>query len=162
MKARRVLHILRGMHRGGIETWLMQILRHVDRREIDMHFLIQTPEPQAYDEEIRALGSQLLLCEGWPDRPLHFVRNFQRILRESGPFDVIHSHPFLASGAILRLAASEGVPIRQVIGIGGVSKKSPFVMQVLADVLNMPIKIVQSEQACALGAAICAATAAGV
>lgn len=57
---------------------------------------------------------------------------------------------------------SEGVPIRQVIGIGGVSKKSPFVMQVLADVLNMPIKIVQSEQACALGAAICAATAAGV
>ncbi len=56
----------------------------------------------------------------------------------------------------------EGVPIRQVIGIGGVSKKSPFVMQTLANVLNMPIKIVQSEQACALGAAICAATAAGV
>ncbi len=57
---------------------------------------------------------------------------------------------------------SEGVPIRQVIGIGGVSKKSPFVMQTLANVLNMPIKIVRSEQACALGAAICAATAAGV
>ncbi len=57
---------------------------------------------------------------------------------------------------------SEGVPIRQVIGIGGVSKKSPFVMQTLANVLNMPIKIVQSEQACALGAAVCAATAAGV
>ncbi|HRI59632.1 MAG TPA: ribulokinase [Saprospiraceae bacterium] len=57
---------------------------------------------------------------------------------------------------------SEGVPIRQVIGIGGVSKKSPFVMQTLANVLNMPIKIVQSEQACALGAAICAAAAAGV
>ena len=57
---------------------------------------------------------------------------------------------------------SEGVPIQQVIGIGGVSKKSPFVMQTLANVLNMPIKIVESEQACALGAAICAATAAGV
>lgn len=57
---------------------------------------------------------------------------------------------------------SEGVPIKQVIGIGGVSKKSPFVMQTLADVLNMPIKIVKSEQACALGAAICAATAAGL
>lgn len=57
---------------------------------------------------------------------------------------------------------SEGVPIRQVIGIGGVSKKSPFVMQTLANVLNMPIRIVRSEQACALGAAICAATASGV
>ena len=57
---------------------------------------------------------------------------------------------------------SEGVPIRQLIGIGGVSKKSPFVMQTLANVLNMTIKIVQSEQACALGAAVCAATAAGI
>ena len=57
---------------------------------------------------------------------------------------------------------SEGVPIRQVIGIGGVSKKSPFVMQTLANVLTVPIKIAASEQACALGAAICAATAAGV
>jgi L-ribulokinase len=62
---------------------------------------------------------------------------------------------------IVQRFESEGVPIRQVIGIGGVSKKSPFVMQTLANVLNMPIKIVQSEQACALGAAIFAAVAAG-
>jgi L-ribulokinase len=64
--------------------------------------------------------------------------------------------------AIVNRFNTEGVPIKQLIGIGGVSKKSPFVMQTLADVLNMPIKIVKSEQACALGAAMCAATAAGV
>ncbi len=64
--------------------------------------------------------------------------------------------------AIVDRFVSEGVPIKQIIGIGGVSKKSPYVMQMLADVLNMPIKIVTSEQACALGAAMCAATAAGV
>lgn len=64
--------------------------------------------------------------------------------------------------AIVERFESEGVPIRQVIGIGGVSKKSPFVMQTLANVLDRPIKIVKSEQACALGAAICAATAAGL
>ena len=64
--------------------------------------------------------------------------------------------------AIVQRFTTEGVPIRQLIGIGGVSKKSPFVMQTLADVLNMPIKIVTSEQACALGAAMCAATAAGI
>ena len=64
--------------------------------------------------------------------------------------------------AIVDRFNTEGVPIRQLIGIGGVSKKSPFVMQTLANVLNMPIKIVKSEQACALGAAMCAATAAGI
>ena len=64
--------------------------------------------------------------------------------------------------AIVERFNNEGVPIQQLIGIGGVSKKSPYVMQTLADVLNMPIKIVASEQACALGAAMYAATAAGL
>jgi L-ribulokinase len=68
----------------------------------------------------------------------------------------------LGARRIVERFQAEGVPIRQVIGIGGVSKKSPFVMQTLANVLNTPIKIVKSEQACALGAAICAATAAGI
>ena len=57
---------------------------------------------------------------------------------------------------------SEGIPIKGVIGLGGVAKKSPFIMQVMADVLNRPIKIARSEQTCALGAAMFAATAAGL
>ncbi|MEM7374139.1 MAG: ribulokinase [Bacteroidota bacterium] len=56
----------------------------------------------------------------------------------------------------------EGVPIEGIIGLGGVAKKSPFIMQVMADVLNRPIKIARSEQTCALGAAMFAATVAGV
>ena len=55
----------------------------------------------------------------------------------------------------------EGVPIQGVIGLGGVARKSPFVMQTMADVLNRTIKIARSEQTCALGAAMFAATAAG-
>jgi L-ribulokinase len=49
-----------------------------------------------------------------------------------------------------------------VIGIGGIALKSPFVMQTMSDVLNMPIKVCNTDQACALGAAMFAATAAGV
>ena len=57
---------------------------------------------------------------------------------------------------------SEGVPIKGVIALGGVAKKSPFVMQILADVLNRKIEVAKSEQACAFGAAMFAATAAGI
>lgn len=64
--------------------------------------------------------------------------------------------------SIVERFTSEGIPVKEVVGIGGVAQKSPFVMQTLANVLNMPIKIVRSEQACALGAAICAAAAAGL
>ena len=55
----------------------------------------------------------------------------------------------------------EGIPVKGLIGLGGVAKKSPFIMQMMADTMNMPIRIHKSEQTCALGAAMFAATAAG-
>ncbi len=57
---------------------------------------------------------------------------------------------------------SEGVRIDGVVALGGVAKKSPFVMQIIADVLNMPIKVARSEQASALGSAMAAAVAGGI
>jgi L-ribulokinase len=66
------------------------------------------------------------------------------------------------SRAITDRFAEHGIEIKEVVGIGGVAKKSPFVMQTMADVLNMPIKVSVSEQAMALGAAMFAAVAAGV
>lgn len=56
----------------------------------------------------------------------------------------------------------DGVKINEVIAIGGVAKKSPFVMQTIADVFNMKIKVAKSEQTVALGAAMFAAVVGGV
>ena len=66
------------------------------------------------------------------------------------------------SKAIVERFIQEGIPVKGIIGLGGVAKKSPFIMQMLADVLNMPVKVHKSEQTCALGAAMFAATAAGI
>ncbi len=56
----------------------------------------------------------------------------------------------------------EGIPVKGLIGLGGVAKKSPFIMQMMADIMQMPIRIHKSEQTCALGAAMFAATASGI
>lgn len=64
--------------------------------------------------------------------------------------------------AIVERFRAEGVPVEGIIGLGGVARKSPFVMQMMADVLNMPIRIHKSDQTCALGAAMFAATVAGL
>ncbi|MEO8406644.1 MAG: ribulokinase [Chitinophagaceae bacterium] len=64
--------------------------------------------------------------------------------------------------AIVERFKDEKVPVKGLIGLGGVAKKSPFIMQMMADVMNMPIRIHRSEQTCALGAAMFAATAAGL
>lgn len=64
--------------------------------------------------------------------------------------------------AIVECFVKQNIPVKGLIGIGGVAKKSPFIMQMMADVMNMPIKINKSEQTCALGAAMFAATVAGI
>jgi L-ribulokinase len=66
------------------------------------------------------------------------------------------------SKAIIDRFLSAGIRIDSVTGIGGISLKSPFVMQVMADVLGMPIKVARPEQACAFGASMFAAVAAGI
>jgi len=64
--------------------------------------------------------------------------------------------------AIVDRFIEEGIPVKGLIALGGVAKKSPYVMQVMADVMNMPIRIHKSAQTCAAGAAMFAATAAGL
>jgi L-ribulokinase len=66
------------------------------------------------------------------------------------------------SRAIVERFRSEGIRIDSAIGIGGVARKSPFVMQVVADVMNMEIAVSAGDQSVALGAAMFAATAAGL
>ena len=66
------------------------------------------------------------------------------------------------SKAIVDRFLAEGVKINEVIAIGGVARKSPFAMQVLADVLDMEIKVARSEQTVALGAAMFAAVVGGI
>jgi L-ribulokinase len=66
------------------------------------------------------------------------------------------------SRAIAERFRAEGLAIDGVIAVGGVAKKSPFVMQTLADAMNVEIAISAEDQAVALGAAMFAATAAGL
>jgi len=54
-----------------------------------------------------------------------------------------------------------GVNVRDVVNCGGIAEKSPFLMQIYADVCNRPMRISRSAQTCALGAAIFGAVAGG-
>jgi len=66
------------------------------------------------------------------------------------------------SRAIVERFREGGVAIDRVSAIGGVASKSPLTMQVLADALNMEIIVPEADQCVALGAAMFAATAAGI
>lgn len=107
----RILHVLRGMNPGGIETWLLNVVRHLDSRRYHFDFLTHTDRPCAYDDELRARGCRIIPCLA-RGRPWRYARRFRRILAECGPYDVVHSHLHHFSGFVMALAHQAGVPLR--------------------------------------------------
>jgi glycosyltransferase involved in cell wall biosynthesis len=107
----RILHVLGKLDRGGVETWLVQVLRHIDRQKYQMDFLVHTTDTGAYDEEVRSLGARIIPCLSYTN-PVRYARHFLQILRQYGPYDVVHSHVHHFSGYVMMLAAIGGVPVR--------------------------------------------------
>ncbi|MBD2308800.1 glycosyltransferase family 1 protein [Chroococcidiopsis sp. FACHB-1243] len=110
-RALRILQVVGGMERAGTETWLLNVLRRIDRDRFQMDFLVHQLQPCAYNDEVLALGSRIIPCLN-QKQPWLYARNFNRILREHGPYDIVHSHVHHFSGYILRLAQQAGVPVR--------------------------------------------------
>ncbi len=108
----RILHVVGGMNRGGAETWLMHLLRHLDRQRFQMDFMVHTSQPCAYDYEIEALGAGIIPISHPHANPWLYARNFTRALKEHGPYDAVHSHVHHFSGLVLHLARRAGIRVR--------------------------------------------------
>lgn len=76
-----------------------------------MDFLVHTDKCYVYDDEIRQLGSKIIPCLH-PSRPLSYARRLWRVLRDCGPYDIVHSHLHHYSGFVLRVARNAGVRCR--------------------------------------------------
>lgn len=107
----RVLLVVGGMNRGGIETWLMDVARALDPADVELTFLEHTPEECHFDAEIRRLGHRVVVCPS-PHSPLGYAVRLRRILRREGPFDAIHSFVSTFSAVPLSVARAAGVPVR--------------------------------------------------
>jgi glycosyltransferase involved in cell wall biosynthesis len=106
----RVLHVLGSMDPGGVETWLLGILKYIDRNSLEFHFCTLGTTAGLYANEIERLGGKVLRCPKslnlWS-----FHNSFRKLLRD-GKYDVVHSHVYFFSGAVLHWAKEEGIPIR--------------------------------------------------
>ncbi len=107
----RVLHVVGRMDCAGLETWIVRVLQRLDLRRFQVDILVHALEPGAYDAEVSALGCRIFPCP-YVSRPWIYAAEFKRILREQGPYDIVHSHVHFFSGYVLKLAQSAQVPYR--------------------------------------------------
>jgi glycosyltransferase involved in cell wall biosynthesis len=107
----KVLHVVGSMNRGGVETWLMNLLRSIDRDRFEFHFLVSNSAEGAYDQEIVALGGRIHHAVN-PKNVAQYSKRFREVTHAFGPFTVLHSHVYWYSGHLMRLGFKAGIPIR--------------------------------------------------
>jgi glycosyltransferase involved in cell wall biosynthesis len=106
----RVLHALGSFDPGGVETWLLNVLKYIDREQFQLDFCTFGPSAGLNAKEVERLGGKILRCPKGAN--LWAFRNRFRQILLDGNYGVVHSHVHLFSGALLRWSKAEGVPIR--------------------------------------------------
>jgi glycosyltransferase involved in cell wall biosynthesis len=107
----RVLHAVGAMNRGGVETWIMHLVRRLDPSQVRLDVVVHSNDRGEYDAELTERGCRVHRCPHLR-RPIRYGREFRRLLRDEGPYDVVHSHLHHFAGLQLRLARQAGVPVR--------------------------------------------------
>lgn len=59
----RILHITEMMQAAGIESFIMNVYRNIDRNKVQFDFLITRNEKEFYDEEINQLGGKKIVID---------------------------------------------------------------------------------------------------
>ena len=152
--------------RGGVAGAAKSGVLGKFREEIERNILFRL---SAEAEKVEPLDSTVLALDWLNGRRTPFVDHALKgaiiglTLGTGAPkiFRALVEATAFGSRAIVEQFRRQGLPINTVIALGGIARKSPLVMQVMADVLDMTIRVAASEQACALGAAMFASVAGG-
>lgn len=108
----RVIHVVAGLGRGGVESWLSEVAKRIDRQHFVFDIAVHLAErPGDYTQDILATGSRVHRLPP-PGRPLAFGPALYRLFRDEGGYDVVHTHVHLFNGVVLTLARLAGVPVR--------------------------------------------------
>lgn len=99
------------MKRGGIEAFMMNYFRHIDRNKVHIDFVVHGYDKGVYDDEILAVGSKIYHVPTKSKHPIAYQKKLREIF-SSGEYQIVHSHCDAMSGWILKIAKECGVPIR--------------------------------------------------
>lgn len=109
----RILQVVGTMDLGGIETFLMNVYRNIDRSKVQFDFLCHNRIEAAYSEEIKKLGGRMFCVKGISHVGLlRYQRSLFVFFRSHPEYRVIHAHQNDLNGIILCQAKKAGIPNR--------------------------------------------------
>lgn len=115
----RVLQVVGRMDRGGIETMIMNLYRHIDRSKVQFDFLAHYGREAAYNNEIRALGGRIYEMPALKDdthvyywRLFSYIKALHRFFKGHPEYKVLHGHMTNTASIYMPIAKKYGVTCR--------------------------------------------------
>lgn len=107
----RVLHVTSALDPGGVETWLLRLAKSSAGFSAVSAILVLGDHDGLLAPQFHSLGVRLLRMplEG---HGIGFVQRAARRMRDSGPWDVVHSHVHRRSALVQLAAMRAGIPLR--------------------------------------------------
>lgn len=108
----RVLHVVPNMQVGGLETFIMNIYKNIDRDKIQFDFLEHYKEESAYDEQIRSLGGNIYHFSLRNDNNIfRYIINLNKFFKEHKEYKIIHCHMESIGSLVFFIARFHGIKI---------------------------------------------------
>ena len=109
----RVLHIVPNMNAGGLETFIMNLYRNIDRSKIQFDFLVHYQERCHYDDEIEALGGYIYRFSLRNDNNIFkYIKRLNTFYKEHTEYKIIHCHMASIGFINFLVAKKNGIKIR--------------------------------------------------
>ncbi len=136
----RVVHVLGALHRGGAETFVMNVYRHIDRTRLQFDFVIHTDENCSYRKEIEEMGGRIYLAGKFSlKNALVYWRSWKRLLAEHPEWIVVHGHVRSTACIYMKMAKDAG---RTVIAHSHSTSNGRGMKGWIKDVMQYPVRYI--------------------
>lgn len=109
----RVLMINYKMQCAGIEAFIMNMYRNIDRSKIQFDFLVHYEQRQFYDDEIESMGGKIYRLTIREDNNfIKYIKDLKKFFVEHREYKIVHGHMESFGVFYLRAAKNAGVPVR--------------------------------------------------
>lgn len=113
MEPVRVLHVVEELGMGGIQSFIMNVYRNINRDRIQFDFLLSTDKVGAFEDEIQSLGGKIYRVTARRKSIWRNKTDLKAFFNEHNEYSCIHCHYSNLSNIMpLVIATRKGIPVR--------------------------------------------------
>lgn len=112
IKKKKILMVTGSLRIGGMENVAMNIARYIDENQFQINFVVYGDEIGEYENEVKKLGGKVYHIPFPREGARKYCGALEKIIKNTGPYDVVHSHNLFPSGMVMKVAHKAHVPVR--------------------------------------------------